>query len=45
MLATVVMIAAAVEEALSPVLNEMKEDISCMKSGISNLSKTVKSFS
>ncbi|CAI8020238.1 hypothetical protein GBAR_LOCUS12107, partial [Geodia barretti] len=34
-------IAAAVFKALSPLLYEMKEDISCVKSEIANLSETV----
>ena len=39
--ATVAGIAAAVFETLSPILNELKEDISCVKSEIANLSETV----
>ena len=39
--ATVAGIAAAVFETLSPLLNELKEDISCVKSEIANLSETV----
>ena len=38
---TVVRIAAAVYEVLRPILNEMKEDISCMKSDIASLNETV----
>ncbi|CAI7992823.1 hypothetical protein GBAR_LOCUS1137, partial [Geodia barretti] len=34
-------IAAAVFKTLSPILNEVKEDISCVKSEIANLSETV----
>ena len=34
-------IAAAVYEVLRPILNEMKEDISCMKSDIASLNETV----
>ena len=41
MWATVAGIAAAVFETLSPLLNELKEDISCVKSEIANLSETV----
>ena len=38
---TVVRIAAAVYEVLRPILNEIKEDISCMKSDIASLNETV----
>ena len=38
---TVVRIAAAVYEVLRPILNEMKEDISCIKSDIASLNETV----
>ena len=38
---TVVRIAAAVYEVLRPILNEMKEDISCMKSDMASLNETV----
>ncbi|CAI8055825.1 hypothetical protein GBAR_LOCUS30446, partial [Geodia barretti] len=34
-------VATAVFETLSPLLNELKEDISCVKSEIANLSETV----
>ena len=34
-------IAAAVYEVLRPILNEMKEDISCMKSDMASLNETV----
>ena len=34
-------IAAAVYEVLRPILNEMKEDISCIKSDIASLNETV----
>ena len=34
-------IAAAVYEVLRPILNEIKEDISCMKSDIASLNETV----
>ena len=38
---TVVRIAAAVYEVLRPILNEMKEDVSCMKSDIASLNEKV----
>ena len=38
---TVVRIAAAVYEVLRPILNEIKEDISCIKSDIASLNETV----
>ena len=38
---TVVRIAAAVYEVLRPILNEIKEDISCMKSDIASLNETI----
>ena len=38
---TVVRIAAAVYEVLRPILNEIKEDISCMKSDMASLNETV----
>ena len=41
MWATVAGIAAAVFKTLCPILNELKEDISCVKSEIANLSETV----
>ena len=37
---TVVRIAAAVYEVLKPILNEIKEDISCIKSDIASLNET-----
>ena len=37
----VVRIAAAVYEVLRPILNEMKEDISCIKSDMASLNETV----
>ena len=38
---TVVRIAAAVYEVLRPILNEIKEDISCIKSDMASLNETV----
>ena len=38
---TVVSIAAAVYEVLRPILNEIKEDISCIKSDMASLNETV----
>ena len=38
---TVVRIAAAVYEVLRPILNEIKEDISCMRSDMASLNETV----
>ena len=34
-------ISAAVYEALSPVLNELREDLRCTKAQVANLSETV----